>query len=262
MINSLRDFIGSKAFFSTVLNLILLAVGIIIWKILILGLPVFPERTAITVSGEGKTVAIPDVTAISFSVVTEGMDPAKIQAENAKKMNDAIEFVKSEGVDKRDIKTANYSLYPRYDYVQALPAIYPYPPGRQVLSGYTVTQTVYVKVRDAEKVSPILAALPEKGINQIESVSFEVDDPEKYLNEAREEAFKKARAKADAMASQNGVKVRRVVTFSESTGGYPIPYFRGLEAVGKGGDAGAVPPQIEPGSEEVTVQVSVTYEIR
>ena len=175
-------------------------------------------------------------------------------------MNAAIDFVKSQGIAKEDIKTANYGLYPRYDYIRTSADVYP--GGKQVLSGYTITQTVNVKVRDAERVSPILAALPEKGINQVESVSFEVDDPERYLNEAREEAFAKARAKADAMASANGVKVRRVVTFSESTGGYPV-YFK-AEAFGMGGapDAAPTPPQIKPGSQDISVTVSVTYEIR
>ncbi|MEK7554620.1 MAG: SIMPL domain-containing protein [Patescibacteria group bacterium] len=262
MSNQFSETVGSKAFFWGVLNLILLAVGIIIWKILILGLPVLPERATITVSGEGESVAIPDITRISFSVVTEGKDPATIQKENIQKMNAAIEFVKEQGVAKEDIKTANYSLYPRYDYIRQSNE-YLYPGGKQVLVGYTITQTVNVKIRDAEKVSPILAAFPSKGINQIENVSFEVDEPETYLNLAREEAFEKARAKADAMASANGVRVRRVVTFSESTGGgYPIFFKEAAYGLGGATDVAPVPPQIEPGSQDISVNVSVTYEIR
>jgi uncharacterized protein len=127
--------------------------------------------------------------------------------------------------------------------------------------GYTLTQTVLVKVRDLEKVPAIVGGLPSRGINQIEQISFDIDDHDRYLNDARAEAFRKARAKADAMAKANGVRVRKVVTFSENTGGFPIPYLR-AEALGGGGDFGGAPPQIEPGTQDVTVQVSVTYEIR
>jgi len=258
------DTLGSKTFFWVLLNLILAISLVLGLKVLVFRSPIIVTPLSVTVGAEGKATVTPDIAQISFSVISEGKDPSAIQKENTGKMNSVIDFVKSQGVDKKDIKTSNYSLYPRYDYVKtAASDMYPYPPGKQVLAGYTLTQTVTLKIRDLEKVAPILAGLPERGINEISGPHFSVDNPDKYLNDARAEAFEKARAKVDAMARVNGVRVTRVVTFSESTGGYPIYYSR-LEAFGKGGDAvaAAPAPQIEPGSEEVTVQVSVTYEIR
>ncbi|MEK7611806.1 MAG: SIMPL domain-containing protein [Patescibacteria group bacterium] len=257
---NVSETIRSKNFFWVTLNLILLAAAIIIWKILIFGLPVFPDQHTITVSAEGKTVVSPDIASLSFSVVTEGMDPKKIQTENTQKMNDAIAFIKAEGIEAKDIKTENYNLYPKYDYLRES---IQYPGGTQVLSGYRVMQTVRVKIRDFEKVPTILGALPGKGINQIDNLSFDVEDPDTFLNVAREEAFEKARAKAQAMAKANGVRIKRVVTFSEGSGGYPM-YFKTEAAYGMGGsDAASVPsPTIEPGSQDVTVNVTVTYEVR
>lgn len=214
----------------------------------------YPSRT-INVSATGEAVAVPDIAQFSFSVVTEGESPEDVARENTLIMNAAIDFVKKQGVEDEDIKTSGYNLAPRYEYDRNR--------RQSFITGYTLTQTVSVKIRDFAKIGEILGALPGFGINQVSSLSFDIDDPDKLLNEAREEAFNKAREKAETMAEQNGVKIKRVVTFFESQGGYPpIPVYREA-AFGMGGDFATAPaPSVEPGSQELTVNVSVTYEIR
>mgnify|MGYP001598211305 FL=1 len=246
----------AKQVFWIILNVVLVVAVILglsavkaLWKY---GKSVYPSRV-INVNAEGKVVVSPDVATLSFSVVSEGADPEKLQNDNTDKINKALDFVKSEGVESKDIKTAGYNLSPRYKYDQKT--------GRSSIDGYTLTQTVIVKIRDLSKVGRIMGGLPSRGINQIGSLSFDIDDPDKFLNEARKEAFEKALAKAEAMAEQNNVKVRRVINFSEFSGGYPGPIPLYAEALGKGGVGGPVSPTIEPGSQEVTVQVSVVYEI-
>lgn len=248
---------GVKRIFWIILNTVL-GVGVIlilvsvkaVWQY---GQSVYPAR-AISVSAEGKVVVSPDIATLDFSVVSEGANPEKLQNDNNKKVNDAITFLKNEGIDAKDIKTGGYNLSPRYQYDDKRRTSY--------ISGYTLTQTVVVKIRDFSKAGKILVTLPGLGINQISSLSFDVEDPNKFLNEARKEAFTKAFAKAESMAGQNHVKIKRVVTFNENSGGYPIPFYAKAE-VGRGGGMGPVlvPPSIEPGSQEVTVQVSVVYEI-
>ncbi|MDP2648082.1 MAG: SIMPL domain-containing protein [Candidatus Yanofskybacteria bacterium] len=205
------------------------------------------------VSAEGKAVVSPDIANLSFSVVSEGKDPAALQEDNAKKMRAAIDYVKSQGVDKKDIKTAQYDLQPRYEYDEKT--------RRSFISGYTFTQTVFVKVRQIEKAAPILGGLPERGINQIGRVSFDVDNPDTYLADARNEAFGKARAKAEEMARANGLKLGRIVNVSETGGPRPYPVFYGG---GKGIAelSASMSPPIEPGTQEVTVQVSIAYELK
>ncbi len=258
-----KEALASKTFFWSLLNLILIVGLILGLKVLLFRSPIVTPEETVTVSAEGKATVIPDIAVISFAVISEGKDPSVIQKENTDKMNAAIEFVKGQDIDKKDIKTAGYNLSPKYDYQRGGIESYPYPPsGVPVIAGYTLTQTVEVKVRDLDKVAPILAGLPGKGINQIYGPNFTVEDPDTYLNDARREAFEKAMAKVEAMAKANGVRIVRVVTFSENQGGYPIFYDR-VESFGKGGAAPApMPPTIEPGSQEVNVQVSVTYAIR
>ena len=164
-----------------------------------------------------------------------------------------ISFVKSQGIEAKDIKTSGYNLSPDYQYDENL--------RRSFIVGYTITQSVNVKVRDFDKLPKVLSGLTPVGVNQISGISFTVEDPEKFMREARKIAFERAKAKAQSMASQNGVRLGKVVNINEF-GGYPppIPYFGRVEALGKGGDI--APPTIEPGTEEITVQVSVTYALR
>jgi uncharacterized protein YggE len=168
-----------------------------------------PITRTITVSADAKSIVVPDIAKISFSVVAEGSDPAKLQDENTKKMVAAIDFVKSQVIDSKDIKTAAYNLTPNYEYDEKK--------RKSSISGYTSTQSLTVTVRDFSKVSVILGKLPSLGVNQIQNVSFDVEDPAKFLSGAREEAFKKAFAKAVSMARQNGVKLGRVVNFNENS---------------------------------------------
>ena len=102
----------------------------------------------------------------------------------------------------------------------------------------------------------------EFGINEISNITFDIDNQDQLLADARKMAFNKASDKAKELANFNGVKIKRVITFSESPGSFPYPVYYGkAEALGVGGDL-AVAPSIEEGSQEVIVNVSVTYEIQ
>jgi uncharacterized protein YggE len=217
------------------------------------GNSLYPSRT-VTVNAEGKTTISPDIAYVSFSVLTEGSNPVKIEEDNAKKMTDAINFVKEQGIDSKDIATTSYNLSPRYEYDKEKRTTH--------ISGYTLTQTANLKIRDFKKVAPILGGLSESGVNQIGSVTFSVEDPDKYITPARDEAFTKAQAKAREMAAKNGVKLGRVLNFSDYSGETPRPYQTySLEAKGGGVSQTSFAPPIEPGTQELTVQVSVTYEL-
>ncbi len=248
---------GAKAKLWPLLNMAIM-VAIILgllsaWSLYKYQKSIFPSRT-IYVSAEGKMVVKPDIAKVTVSVVTEGLAADTVTEQNVKKVNDAVAYIKSQGISENDIQTANYSLAPRYEYSEAT--------RRSYISGYTATQSILITFRDFTKIGKVLGVLPGMGINQIGSLSFEVENPDTYLNEARKKAFANAHEKAENMAKQNDVDLGGIVTFSESPNVfYPRAYESAV--MGKGGDATSsyTPPQIEPGTQEVTVSVSVTYEI-
>lgn len=219
------------------------------------------------VSAEGKTVTVPDVAQLTFSVVTEGTtDVGTLQVKNTEKMNGVIEFVKSKGVDKKDIKTQTYQIEPRYQYFNCNPSILefgsvtPCPPAEIV--GYTIRQSVLVKVRDFGTIGAILSGAVKAGANSVSGPSFTIDDPDAAKQEARKEAVEKAKEKAAQIAKVGGFSVGRLLSIEEGFSGpiYPM-YERAMGIGGAGLDAKTPVPSIEPGSEEVTVTVTLRYEI-
>src|SRR3989344_1394493 len=122
----------------------------------------------INVSGYGEAFAVADVAEFSFSVSSLKPTVAEAQTDANKKINAITDYLKGAGIDEKDIKTIDYSVYPQYDYQNTVcpqsttgAAIY-CPPGRQVLRGYEVRQTTQVKVRDTAKAGDLLTGVGEK----------------------------------------------------------------------------------------------------
>jgi uncharacterized protein YggE len=218
-----------------------------------------------SVSAEGEAVAIPDIAQFSFSVITQGgANIANLQTQNVEKVNSAIAYVKSQGVEERDIKTQQFSLEPRYQYFSC-----PRPVGNEAVAcppseivGYTITQTVQVKVRDFAKIGSIVAGVVENGANSVSQLSFTVDNPDALESEARAQAIGKAKEKAAAMAQAGKFRVGRLVSIQEGGGPiYPL-YERALDTGFGGATPAPAPPVIEPGSQEIKVLITLTYEIQ
>ena len=165
--------------------------------------------------------------------------------------------------------TTQYNLYPRYNNPQIIYrtsddaeiAKIQAEDNVQKIVGYTLDQNLQVKIRKLEQVEEVLDAGVESGSNQIGQLSFEIDDPSALKQQAREKAFTTAREKAEQMAKAAGVKLGRVVTFSEGGGYYPQPYANYAVTMKAESDGASSAPSIQPGSQEIQLNVSVTYEI-
>lgn len=205
----------------------------------------------ITISAQGKVTATPDTARMSMSVVSDGKTAQEVQQKNTEAMNKVIAFVKSNGVKDEDVKTTSYNLYPKYDYIE----------GRQAAAGYSLNQALEVKIRDIKKAGEIITGAVGAGANQVFGVEFFVDDPEGLKSQARVQALEKARAKAKESAKAAKVRLGKIITFTES-GNMPSPIFfeKSAGPYGIGGGAPAVDTQA--GSQEITVDVSVIFEIK
>jgi len=207
-----------------------------------------PSYNSISVSGEGEAFAVPDLATFSFTVSADADTVSLAQEEVTKKIDAVVEALESLGIEEKDIKTTDYSVWPRYSYA-SMPC--------------SPSYNVSVKVRKTEDAGKALAAAGDKGATGMSSVSFTVDDPEKITNEAREEAIAQAKEKAETLADQLGVRLVRVVSYSDNSDGGIMPYYR--EGVGMGGVTVAQDvkaPTIPTGENKVRVVVNVTYEIR
>jgi len=221
----------------------------------------YPAAT-ISVRGTGEAIGTPDVATFNFTVREKSEDVASAQKLMSEKANKAIDYLKQQGVEVKDIKTESYYTNPMYDYVQeaSTEMMYPVYPSKQVLTGYEVSETVSVKVRDIKKAGEFLTAIAKLKIGEVSSLSFTIDDKEALKAEAKKMAIEKARKDAEHIAKSLNVDLKGVVGFYEET-----PYEGGMYEANmmnvKVMDGGAT-PNLETGEQKVTVNVSVTYEIK
>ncbi|MBU2036949.1 SIMPL domain-containing protein [Patescibacteria group bacterium] len=206
-------------------------------------------KNTISVVGEGKVVAKPDIGQVSLSVVSDAKTVAAAQKDNTEKMNKITQAMKDLGIEEEDLKTTSYNVMPRYQYSA----------GRSTIIGYEVTQTLDVKIRDLAKVGEILDKAAGAGANQVGSLTFTFDNPESLQSEARQKAITQAKQKAKDLAASLGVNLGKVTSFSENSVGQPSPMYADEAIMGKGGGGGM--PEIQTGQNEIEISVYITYEI-
>ena len=216
----------------------------------------------ISVNGKGEAVSIPDIATFSFSVTENGKTVKDAQAKATDKINNALKAVKAGGVAEKDIKTFSYSINPHYDYSSTLCTQYGCPPGKQVLSGYDVSQTIEVKVRDLSKAGALFDTIGTAGIQTVNGLSFAIDDIDSVKAKARADAITNAKEKAQKIADALGVRLVRVTSFFDSSDGGPIPYASDSMGGGIMTMKAEVAPQIPTGEQKVTSNITITYEIR
>ena len=248
-----------------IFNSFLVILGIFLISITILKIIDIQDKlqeaeNTITITESSQIYAKPDLALGTFSVVTEAKTVTQALTDNTNKMNALISFIKNQGVEERDIKTTSFNISPRYEWRESLTCYPPCPGNTRVLVGYEISQSLEVKIRDMLKIGETIQGATEAGANQVSNLQFVIDKQEEFKKQAREEAIKKAKVKAQELASQLGIKLIRISNFSE---GVSTPFFYDMrEAVGMGGAIPAPAPEIATGENKIEVTVSLTYQVK
>ena len=223
-----------------------------------------PIYNSISVNGKGESIIIPDIATFSFGVTEKAKTVIEAQDKASVRINAALKAVKDEGVDPKDIKTTSYSINPYYDNSGGSCNEFRCTPGKSVLAGYEVSQYVEVKIRDLKKAGAIFSTIGSLNVDNVNSLAFAIDDVEKVKSIARAEAIADAQLKAKELAKQLGVRIVKITSYYDDSN---QPIFYGRE--GMGGDAmniktltASVAPEISPGEQKVTSNVTITYEIK
>lgn len=202
------------------------------------------------VSGTGKVTVPPDIAVVNVGVSANGATVKAAQDAINSNINQVSEAVKKLGVDSKDIQTTNYNISPVYEVRE---------PSRidQRIVSFQASTNLTIKVRNIEQVNPIIDAATANGANQISGISFEVEDKTKAENQARELAVSEAKRKANDASRIAGFRLGRIINYSEgfNSPGFPMPLRAGAEA------ADSVSTKLEPGSSEVTITVTLSYEV-
>ena len=205
----------------------------------------------ISVNGTGRVNAVPDVADINIGVVEQAKEAAAASQKAAASMEAVVQALLALGIDEKDIQTTNLSLTARYDWNSEPPTI----------TGWEARNTVNVTVRDISMVGEVVDTTVQSGANQINGISFRVEDPTAAQELARTAAVEDARAKADQLAAAAGVEIVGVVSIAESGGQQPQPIYMDRAEVAFAATDAAVATPVLPGEVELAVNVFIRYEI-
>ncbi len=214
-----------------------------------------PANT-ISISGEGRVSAVPDLATVTIGVLSQGSTAVDVKNQNNDKVNKVVAFVKSQGIEDKDILTSQYSFYPTQDYNNGTPKI----------TGYQGNQSITVKVHGVDKSQVVLEKIMDgvvnNGANQINGVNLTIEKPTDLQNEARKLAIADAKIKAEELAKEAGLSLGKIVSISES-GGYPGPISYAYDTMAKGiGGGASIAPDIQTGSQEILQTMTVVFEIK
>lgn len=204
----------------------------------------------INVSGMGRVAVKPNIATTSIGVETTAATLAEATSQSNTKMTAITDKIKSMGVADKDIRTTAYNIFP----VTNSPRQGETPK----ITGYRVSNQVSVTIRKIDDAGKILDAVVAAGANNIYGISFSVDDPTLYQQQARAAAVKDALDKAGQLAKAAGLTLGKVISINEG-GVTPRPVLRTTGAV-MAADAVSVP--VESGELEITVTVDMRFGIQ
>ena len=208
-----------------------------------------PANT-ISVEGSGEVVAVSDVAKLNLNLSKDGS--------TAKQVTKTLEYLKGKSIEDKDIKSEYGGLSPKYSYDKC----YTYPcPTNPKIVGYTATQSITVKILDVDSANDTRTGLAELGITDITGPTFGIDDEENYQNEARSKAIAEARARAEVLAGDLGVKLGKVVSFYEN-GDNNYPMYAKTMSAGAMDSTVESAPVLPKGENKITSNVTVIYEIK
>lgn len=215
-------------------------------------------NTLLSVAAEGKSTRTPDLAVFTAGVTTQAKTAGAALTENAQRMTAVIASLRKAGIAERDIQTSNLSVNPVYGQPQRMPdgSIEQQDP---VIIGYQATNQVSVRQRKLDSYGKVIDTLVANGANQVNGPSFQIDNADAAMDEARIEAMKKARMRADLYAKAAGLRVVRVLTISENAGWSP-PQPQVMFARAEMASAPKSSP-VAAGELEMTVTINVSYEL-
>ncbi|MFG1320318.1 SIMPL domain-containing protein [Xanthobacter autotrophicus] len=206
----------------------------------------------LTVVGEARVSAPPDVAVLTTGTLTTAKTADDALAANSKAVSDVIAALKAAGIESRDIATANFSVQPQYSMPQQGSREAP------KLIGFEVRNSVRITVRDLAKLGPLLDKVVQSGANQASGLAFALAEPGQLDREARAAAVKDAMEQAKLIAAAAGVRLTRITSIQpETQGGFPMPAAPMMMKA----DAGRMAVPVEAGEIEVRARTVMVYEI-
>ena len=211
-----------------------------------------PAVRSMSVTGTGEVPLKPDIAYINIGVRTEMDTASDAMNKNSADTQAVVNALKAAKIDDSDIQTSNFNIYAnnKVDF-----------DGKPMGTSYIVENTVYVKVRDLTKLGDLLDTVVKAGANNINSIQFDATDKTQAATDARAAAVKAAKAQAEELAAAAGVTLGSIQTISYYDN-VPGPFYENKGIGGGGADLAGFAAPINPGTLKISVNVTLTYEIK
>ncbi|QST00266.1 SIMPL domain-containing protein [Pontibacillus sp. ALD_SL1] len=201
----------------------------------------------LTVTGIGSVKAEPNVANIKLGVETQDEELTTAQQTNAQTLDQVIDSLIQIGIPKENIQTVDYFIFPQYDYID----------GKQQFRGYEVTHLINVTIENLDQTGEVIDTAVANGANRVSNISFTIQDPQSYYQEALASALKNANTKAQTIAQTMNLQIDMTpISIDEQLPpSQPTP-----QTMVKAQATGATSTPVEPGQLEITARVETKYQ--
>ncbi len=211
--------------------------------------PAHEQRRSVTVQGEGSISIKPDLAALTFGTITQAPQAAQALEANNLSMRKLFGTIKAFGVSDKDVKTSGFSVRPQYESGRVVGR------GRRIV-GYSVRNSVTVKLRDLSRTGEFIAKVGSQGANQFSGLQFIVEKTPERMDNLRKAAVGDAARKARVLAESAGLKLGRAIRITEGSASIPGP--RHILA-GRAKSLDSTP--VAPGEGILRLSVTVVFEV-
>lgn len=196
----------------------------------------------VTVLGTGTVNIVPDRVVINSRIEHTGNSAAEVKRQNDEVVNEVIKYLRSEGIESKDIQTEYIRLNKEYNY-----------DSKETF--YSANQAISILLKDLSKYETIMSGLLESGLNRIDGVQFQTSRKEELQAEARKKAVINAQQKATEYAQALGQQIGQAISINEVQTDHFQPVYRVMEMQAESLEQ----ETIAPGEMEVTVKVNVAF---
>lgn len=203
-----------------------------------------------TVTGEGTFSVQPDIAYVDVGIQKTASTVKQAQSQINESMNKIISGLKTLGVDSKNIQTSQYSINPNYDWSSSI----------QKITGYSANTQLKIKITDIDKINEIIDSATANGANQVNNITFDIENREEAENSARKEAVAEANRKAEAAARAAGFKLGKIISYSENSNDNllrPVAY--AVKSMSVTNEAAST--NVQTGNEEIKIVVNLSYQI-
>ena len=206
------------------------------------------DNRYITVTGVGTISVVPDAVRFNATVSTIGSTNAAALSSATKSAAAVRAALKTAGVTTKDVRSANISVYPEYNWTQEA--------GTKI-TGYRASQSFDVLVRTASKAGSIIEAVVTAGGDSVQlgGVIPTTLNPSAATEDARAAAVANAKSKASSYAKLLGTSIGKVLSLEEQSS----PVYSSPFPTAKAGAADAAAIEIDLGEQDVTVTITVRW---